>query len=154
MSSKQDLVIDDSVIASPSVIDRATFAINRYYSTAETDPLVTGQLYERSRGAGPNHRWLYGGRTSGQWGLHEFSTGIPGDVGVDVGLLGERSYTIDGRQEVFDDGIPQNWYLPSTPIKWYKPTDADYYDLKKQQPAVCQKALHTLQVPDHDPPHP
>jgi hypothetical protein len=128
-------------------------AENRMYSTSEVDPLITGQLYAGPRAAGTGRRWIYGGRTSHarKWGLREFSTGVPGQAGVDVGLLGMREYSLDGRPDVFDDGIPENWRLPSTPINWYVPKDRDYYDVEAQQGAVYKPHLMSLQEPDHDP---
>lgn len=127
--------------------------LNRMYSTAEVDPLVTGQLYAGARASGTGRRWIYGGRTShgDKWGLHEFSTGVPGQAGVDVGLLGLREYSLDGRPDVFDDGIPENWRLPSTPVNWYVPVARDHYDVEAQQAAVYDENLMSLQEPDHDP---
>jgi len=126
-----------------------TPAETRMYSTAEADPLVTGQLYSGPRAAGTGQRWIYGGRTShGQeWGLREFSTGVSGQAGVDVGLLGMQEY---GRPDVFDDGIPENWQLPSTPVHWYVPAKRDYYDVRAQQPGVYEENLTPLQEPDHE----
>ena len=131
----------------------AEVAENRMYSTAEVDPLVAGQLYAGPRAAGTGRRWIYGGRTShgNSWGLHEFSSGVPGESGVDVGLLGMREYSLDGRPGVFDDGIPENWRLPSTPTNWYAPRERDYYDVEAQQAAVYKPNLVSLQEPDHDP---
>lgn len=127
-------------------------AINRMYSTAEVDPLVTGQLYAGPRAAGTGQRFIYGGRTShgDKWGLHEFSTGVPGQAGVDVGLLGMREYSLDGRPDVFDDGIPENWQLPSTPTNWYVPQGRDYYDVEANGPGVYKAGLMSLQEPDHE----
>jgi hypothetical protein len=131
----------------------AEVAQNRMYSTAEVDPLVTGQLYAGTRAAGTGRRWIYGGRTSHghKWGLHEFSSGVPGQPGVDVGLLGMREYSLDGRPGVFDDGIPANWQFPSNPISWYVPKERDYYDVEAQQAAVYKANLTPLFEPDHDP---
>lgn len=131
----------------------AGVAENRMYSTAEVDPIVTGQLFSGPRAAGTGRRWIYGGRTShgDKWGLHEFSTGVPGQAGVDVGLLGMREYSLDGRPDVFDDGIPENWRLPSTPTNWYVPQERDYYDVEAQQPAVYKPNLMSLGEPDHEP---
>ncbi len=124
----------------------------RLYHTVEVDPLITGQLYAGARAAGPGHRWIYGSRTAygGKWGLREFSTGLPGQTGVDVGPLGLREYSPDGRPEVFDDGIPENWQMPSTPVDWYAPAGRDYYDVETQQVGVYDKHLLPLQEPDHD----
>lgn len=131
----------------------AEVAQNRMYSTAEVDPMVTGQLYAGPRAAGTGQRFIYGGRTShgDKWGLHEFSTGVPGQAGVDVGLLGMREYSLDGRPDVFDDGIPENWQLPSTPTNWYVPQGRDYYDVEANGPGVYKAGLMSLQEPDHDP---
>lgn len=132
--------------------DPAEIAENRMYSTAEVDPLVTGQLYAGPRAAGTGQRFIYGGRTShgDKWGLHEFSTGVPGQAGVDVGLLGMREYSLDGRPDVFDDGIPENWQLPSTPTNWYAPQGRDYYDVEANGPGVYKAGLMSLQEADHE----
>ena len=133
--------------------DPGTVARNRMYSTTEVDPLISGQLYAGPRAAGPGRRWIYGGRTShgNKWGLHEFSSGVPGEAGVDVGLLGIPEYSLDGsRPEVFDDGVPENWRLPSTPINWYAPAGRDFYDHEAQQAGVYSKNLMSLQEPDHE----
>ena len=118
----------------------------RLYHTVEVDPLITGQLYAGARAAGPGRRWIYGSRTAygDKWGLREFSTG---QTGVDVGL---RAYSLDGRPEVFDDGIPENWQMPSTPVDWYAPAGRDYYDVEAQQAGVYDKHLLSLQEPDHE----
>ena len=131
----------------------AEVAENRMYSTAEVDPLITGQLFSGSRAAGTGRRWIYGGRTSygDKWGMHEFSSGVPGEAGVDVGLLGMREYSRDGRPDVFDDGIPENWQMPSTPMNWfYVPKERDYYDVEAQGPGVFKEDLMSLQEPDHE----
>lgn len=132
--------------------DPAEVAQNRMYSTAEVDPLVTGQLYAGPRAAGPGQRFIYGGRTAhgDKWGLHEFSTGVPGQAGVDVGLLGMREYSLDDRPDVFDDGIPENWQLPSTPVNWYVPQGRDYYDVEANGAGVYKAGLMSLQEPDHE----
>lgn len=124
----------------------------RLYHTVEVDPLITGQLYAGARAAGPGRRWIYGSRTAygGKWGLREFSTGLPGQTGVDVGPLGLRDCSLGGRPEVFDDGIPENWQMPSTPVDWYAPAGRDYYDGEAQQAGVYDKHLLPLQEPDHD----
>lgn len=133
--------------------DPAAVALNRFYSSAEVDPLVTGQLYAGTRAAGEGRRLLYGGRTShgDKWGLHEFSTGVPGQAGVDVGPLGLREYSLDGLPGVFDDGIPENWRLPSTPPSWYAPRGRDYYDVENQDARPYEPNLVSLREPDHDP---
>lgn len=134
-------------------IDPTTLQENVMYSTAEVDPLITGQLYSGSRAAGTGRRMLYGGRTSHgkDWGMHEFSSGVPGEAGVDVGLLGMREYSLDGKPDVFDDGIPENWQMPSTPMNWYAPKERDYYDAESQGPAVYKPNLMPLGEPDHEP---
>jgi hypothetical protein len=133
--------------------DPGTAEVNRMYSSAEVDPLITGQLYAGVRAAGEGRAWVYGGRTSfgDKWGMHEFSSGVPGQAGVDVGLLGMREYSLDGKPDVFDDGIPENWKLPSTPTNWYVPQQRDYYDVESQDAAVYKPDLLPLQEPDHDP---
>ena len=136
-----------------AIADPVEVGMNRMYSTAEVDPLITGQLYSGARAAGSGKRWIYGGRTSygDKWGMHEFSTGVPGEAGVDVGLLGMREYSLDGKPDVFDDGIPPQWQLPSTPVNWYVPQFRDYYDVESGGPAVFKPHLMSLQEPDHSP---
>ena len=121
---------------------------NRMYSISEVNPLVTGQLYSGPRSAGIGHRWIYGGRTShgGKRGLREFSTGVSGQAGVDIGPLGMQEYSLDGRPDVFDDGIPENWQISSTPVNWYVPDESNY-----QHSEVYDKNIMSLKKPDHDP---
>lgn len=138
--------------ANPAEVAHHHHHQNRVYSTAEVDPMVTGQLYAGPRAAGTGQRFIYGGRTShgDKWGLREFSAGVPGQAGVDVGLLGMREYSLDGRPDVFDDGIPENWQLPSTPVNWYVPQGRDYYDVEANGVGVYKPGLMSLQEPDHE----
>lgn len=121
-------------------------ALNRLYSTADADPLITGQLYDYSDGI----RNVYAERTShgDVHGLTEYSSsGGPGDLGVDVGPYGLDEY--GGHQAGFDDGIPEPWQFPSTPVRWYGPKQRDYYG--PEGPTVYAEGLYTLSEPDHDP---
>ncbi len=128
-----------------SLLSEDLRSARRFYSAAEVDPLVTGQLYAGARGAGEDRRWVYGMRTSHgtSWGMHE--------AGVDVGLLGMREYSLDGKQDVFDDGIPAEWKMPATPMNWYKPRQRDYYDVEAQGVAPYKPYLLPLFEPDHQP---
>jgi hypothetical protein len=120
-------------------------ALSRLYSTADVEPLITGALYEHADHIRP----VYAQRTShgDVHGLTEYSSGGgPGDVGVDVGPFGLDEY--GGRQVGFDDGIPPTWALPSTPIRWYRPHQRDYYG--PEGPTAYTEGLYTLTEPDHD----
>lgn len=137
--------------ASPDVVNT-----NIMYSTAEVDPMITGQLYSRAVFSGEGHRYVYGGRVAmgDRWGMHEFSRGVPGTVGVDIGPLGLPEYGVsaDRPHKVFDDGIPENWVMPSTPMNYYYvPQRMDYYSPEAGGPEVYKKNLVTLSEPDHDP---
>ncbi len=121
-------------------------AMARLYSTADIDPLITGQLYAHA----DNMRNVYSQRTShgDSHGLTEFSSsGGPGDVGIDVGPYGLAEY--GGAMQGYDDGIPENWNFPSTPIRWYAPNKRDYYG--PEGPTVYADGLYALQEPDHEP---
>ncbi len=126
---------------------------NRMYSSAEVDPRITGQLYAGARAAGVGRQFIYGNRVSfgDKWGLREFSTGVPGQTGVDVGPLGMCQYSLDGTPDVFDDGIPPEWAMPSTPVNWYKPKDRDYYNVEERGGSVYPNNLMPLSEPDHEP---
>jgi hypothetical protein len=116
------------------------------YSTADVDPLITGQLYAHS----DNMRNTYAQRTSmvDEWGLHEYnSSGAPGDVGVDIGPYGLYEY--GGKRQGSDDGIPEQWAFPSTPIRWYTPNKQDYYG--PEGPTVYSVGLFNPREPDHIP---
>lgn len=116
------------------------------YSSADVDPLVTGQLYANSN----QTRNVYAQRTSmgDEWGLKEYnSSGEPGDVGVDVGP--DALYEYAGKRSNFDDGIPEQWAFPSTPIRWYAPSQRDYYG--PQGPTAYTEGLYALMEPDHIP---
>jgi len=120
-------------------------AFGRLYSTADVDPLITGQLY----GHADHVRNIYAQRTAHgkARGLVEYSSaGGFGDVGVDEGPIGLAEY--GGRQAGFDDGIPGAWKLPDTPIRWYRPAQRDYYG--PEGPTVYSKGLFNLTEPDHD----
>jgi len=143
-----------SIPGDPSRSSPETGIYGPMYSSVEVDPLITGQYYARARNAGENRRLLYGNRVahSGELGLREFSSGLPGEVGVDVGPLGLREYSLGGQgPEIFDDGIPENWYLPSTPVKWYAPKGEDYYDVEASGPRLGPDVDYSLMEPDHDP---
>jgi hypothetical protein len=121
-------------------------ALNRLYSTADVDPIITGQLYAFSDGV----RNVYAERTShgDVHGLEEYSSsGGPGDVGVDVGPYGLAEY--GGKEVGFDDGIPEPYSMPSTPIRWYGPKQRDHYG--PEGPTVYSEGLYSLWEPDHDP---
>lgn len=122
------------------------WAFGRLYSTADVDPLVTGKLYEYTDGL----RNVYASRTAmgDTRGLVEYSSsGSLGDVGVDVGPYGLAEY---GGQEIGrDDGIPENWRFPSTPIRWYGEKQRDIYG--PEGATVYAKGLSNPQTPDHDP---
>jgi hypothetical protein len=120
-------------------------ALSRLYSTADVDPLLTGQLYAHA----DNVRNVYAERTShgDVYGLAEYnSSGGPGDVGVDVGPFGLAEY--GGKVTGFDDGIPEAWAFPSTPIRWYRPKQRDFYG--PEGPTVYSEGLYPLTEPDHD----
>jgi hypothetical protein len=127
----------------------------RLHASDEVDALVTGQLYAGARAAGAGRRHVYGARTphSKRWGLHEYSpAGVPGQAGIDVGPLGLREYALDPtRPDVFDDGIPEQWRFPSTPLNWFAPARGDYYDVAACGPAADARDLVRLHEPDHEP---
>ena len=135
--------------------------LSSMYSTADVDPMITGQAYTYR----DNTRPIYDQRTShgGVWGLQEFSSsGNPGDVGTDVGPIGmfpgpEAGVTVgpdglveyEGAVGTYSDGIPENWNMPSTPIRWYKPRQRDYVGPEGERPYAA--GLFQLRSPDHDP---
>ena len=120
-------------------------ALNRLYSTADVDPLITGNLYNFTDGV----RNVYAERTShgDVHGLTEYSSGSPGEVGVDIGPYGLDEY--GGREIGYDDGIPAEWRLPSTPVRWFAPAKRDYYGPEGPTPFV--DGLYDARQPDHDP---
>lgn len=114
--------------------------------TIEVDPLITGRLYAAPRLAGKGRRHVYGGQVShgDKWGLREFSNGISGEVGVDIGPNKHNSINYD---------IPKNWRLPSDSIPSYE-TQEDSYNIKMQGPDVssCDGTnIKRIQEPDHNP---
>lgn len=135
-------------------------SLNTLYSTADVDPLIMGQGYEYR----DNTRPVYANRTAvgGEWGLQEFAPdSTPGAVGVDVGPNMLSEY--EGSALGYNDGIPEQWAFPSTPIRWYTPADpasdglpslesrnADY--LARAGPAMANgETAYPLWEPDHDP---
>lgn len=107
----------------------------------EVDPDITGGIYSHRN----NTRTVYSQRIAhGAQGLLEYnSSGVSGDVGVSVGPYNEGS--VGG----FDDGIPSNWVLPSTPMNYYVPYKSDYYS--ENGPVPYSEGLYNLFEPDHDP---
>ena len=121
-------------------------ATSRLYSTADVDPLVTGQMYAHADGI----RNVYAERTShgNLYGLAEYSSsGAPGDTGVDVGPYGLEEY--GGKETGYDDGIPPEWTLPSTPVRWYAPKQRDHYGQHGATP--YSQGSYSLTEGDHDP---
>ena len=121
--------------------------MNRFYTSADVDPLIMGQAYEFR----DYTRDVYSGRTGvgGQWGLQEFTVDNQGgQTGVDVGpdALSEYEGSILG----YNDGIPEQWAFPSTPMQWYRPRRADHYG--HDGPAITNDdKLYPIFVPDHEP---
>lgn len=114
--------------------------------TVEVDPLITGRLYAAPRAAGEGKRYVYGGQVShgNKWGLREFSNGISGEVGVDIG---------PNKHNFINYDIPKNWRLPSDSIPSYE-TREDSYNIKMQGPAVSPCGgtnIKRIQEPDHNP---
>ena len=119
----------------------------RLYYSSDVDELITGTLYSATGRA----RAVYAERTShgDEWGLEEYADGggVPGDVGYNVGPLGLAPGCPSGK---FDDGIPESWNMPSTPIQWYSAIGEDYYG--SEGPTVyCGQGLQMLTEGDHDP---
>jgi hypothetical protein len=144
---RERLEVSSDALSAPDAPQRRSVhaALSRMYSTADVDPLVTGQLY----GHADDVRNVYAQRTShgDVWGLVEYSSsGGSGDVGVDEGPFGLAEY--GGRQAGFDDGIPEAWALPATPIRWYRPAQRDHYG--PEGPTVYSEGLFSLTEPDHD----
>jgi hypothetical protein len=119
-------------------------SLSRLNSTEDVDPLIAGNLYQYADGV----RRVYSQRTSleDRQGLTEYnSSSEPGDVGVDVGPFG-----LDGPPDGgADDGIPENWRFPSTPVGWYRPRQRDFYGPEGATPYAA--GLYELGEPDHDP---
>jgi hypothetical protein len=121
-------------------------ALNRLYSTADVDPLISGSRYNWADGV----RDVYAERTSHGdiYGLQEYSSsGGPGDVGVTIGPFGLDEY--GGLSGSFDDGIPEQWKMPSSPIRWFGPSKRDYVGI--EGPTPYSSGLYSLQEGDHDP---
>ncbi len=122
-------------------------SMNTLYSTADVNPLITGQAYEFRN----NTRDVYANRTAvgGQWGLQEFAPdSAAGAVGVDVGPNMLSEY--EGSALGYNDGIPEQWAFPSTPFRRYVPKNADYYGDDGVEVGNGDR-LYPLWDPDHDP---
>lgn len=145
---EQDQIVETSCPVVESVLDDT----KKLYVSSDVDPLVAGQAYEYRDDTRP----VYANRTAiaGQWGLHEFaSDSTPGTVGVDIGPNALAEY--EGSTLGFNDGIPEPWQFPSTPLRMYTPLDA--YQNANQDvvgptgPKVQDRDLYAPWVPDHDP---
>lgn len=147
----------------------ADFPYKTLYTGAEVDPIITGGLYAYR----DNLRPIYGARTSdgGVWGLHDYCSSLP-EVAGEQTLLDKQCGSIQAGPEetedskvgvcydyngigdsqcdkCFDDGIPVNWNLPSTPFAWYKPLKDDYYSREGIKPYT--KDMYAQMEPDHEP---
>lgn len=147
---------DDDDLESRMIHKRDIYdGLNKLVSSADVDPLITGRLYEHK----DHLRSMYSERVGDtnacvprgeyhKWGLTEFSSsGGPGDVGYDVGPYGLNEY--GNSNKATDDGMPPQWNMPSTPIRWYSPHKRDYYGI--HGPTPYTEGLFTLNEPDHDP---
>lgn len=144
VSVHENMTVSASGMMTPPEQRSVYAALSRPYSTADVDPLIAGQLYGYSDGV----RNVYAQRSAHGDGLAEYSSsGGPGDVGVDVGPFGLDEY--GGREVGFNDGIPEQWAMPSTPIRWYAPKQRDHYG--PEGPTVYSEGAYTLSEPDHDP---
>ena len=144
-------------------------AYKTLYTGAEVDPLITGGAYAYR----DNIRPIYGARTAdgGKWGLHDYCSSLP-EVAGEQTLLDRKCGSIEagpretgdsklgvcydyngigdsGCDKCFDDGIPVNWNLPSTPFAWYKPLKMDYYSREGIKPYTDE--MYSQTEPDHEP---
>lgn len=113
----------------------------RPWRTEEVEPLILGGMYSAVRPM----RDVYSERMShdDKQGMVEYSSsGLPGDVGVDVGPNEKPSY---------DDGLPEAWNFPTTPMQTYRSKSVDYYDTSLGQSVPFTEGMYSLIEPDHDP---
>jgi len=120
----------------------------KLYQSSDIDEIVTGTLYKE----GGRLRTVYASRTShgDSWGLEEYADGNggPGNVGYDIGPGGAKPATCV--RKPFDDGIPANWDMPSTPMQWYTAVGEDHYG--SEGPTVyCGAGLKMTGVGDAQP---
>lgn len=108
----------------------------RLYSAADVDSLITVNLKK----AREDMKGEYTARTTD--GKVEFDDRIP-DPDYDSNL------NVLYNTQVYDDGMPTNWVLPSTPIEKYKPQVGDYYGEQGITPYT--KDLYSQSEPDHEP---
>lgn len=114
------------------------------YQAEDVDSLVLGQLATKTRQFSPTGDRLDGGRPAdGTQCCGE--PGCASTPGVDTGPLGPS--------EVYADGIPPQWAMPSTPVvsNLGGPGKGDVYDPVTNNGSVDSVGLHALYVPDHDP---
>jgi hypothetical protein len=129
------------------------------YSGVEVDPIITGGLYQGRDCMRP----VYGTRTADgdQWGLHPYCSSLPEVAGEQTLFVDQSMKDNDSKPGIYydipesvqsgcyDDGMPTNWNLPSTPIVWYKPLGEDYYG--KEGITPYKTKLVSQSEPDHDP---
>ena len=146
-----------------------------YYSE-QVDPIVTGNLYRNTNNLRPiyTQRTAFGlpkwdtqfASSNGQYGYHdptgqltEFNTsGASGDVGVTEGPIQYNRQVMNYIGPIvyplpYDDGIPDQWNFPSTPLLSYYeshiPTE-DYYGPEGPTPYTLTGFLTPFE-PDHEP---
>jgi hypothetical protein len=109
-----------------------------FYSPCRTDKCTNrldesqGRVWPRSFPAAMSAPYTYRDPT----GLSEFSDGD--EVGVSLGA-----------EESSNEGIPSNWILPSTPIKWQSGITDDHYGVDGI--STGQTDIYSLGIPDHEP---
>jgi hypothetical protein len=152
--------------AAPAPAAKTTFTPGPMYYSDDADALITGRLsryvdeirglYSQrtalleggpaAGGARPRGCEIGGCAAGGCAGgaLAEYSGG--GELGVDAGPYGLAEY--GGQQIGYNDGIPEDWLMPSTPLRWYRPA-GDHYG--PEGPTLQSEPPLSTSEPDHDP---
>jgi len=116
--------------------DGRKLGLRTMYHTSDIDPLITTQL-DTTRKRPAN---VYTDN------LQEYGPARDREVGVTVGPLGP--------EDTYDDGIPENWYLPPTPVQ-NEENGQDHYSTEhysaRTSPANDTCGFFVPFQPDHEP---
>jgi hypothetical protein len=122
---------DDDSSYYPGNMSLGTSPDKLLYSAADVDPIITANLHK-------NREEMKG----------EYTQRIT-EGGSEFGPNYDSNINISYSTQIYDDGMPSNWILPSTPIETYRPPVGDYYGDQGITPYT--KDLYSQSEPDHEP---
>ena len=137
---------DTSNILNKPNINKCDLPPSYIYSTTDINPYITGNLYNEAH---PERKYVYTGRSAYGYGLQEYGDDIDVDDSYNSSDLNEETEP-NPYSKHFNDGIPESWAMPSTPVREYIPSDKrdDYYNSKYGILPSTDK-IYQPYIPDH-----